>query len=119
MCHLGIAGVGTKAAQEIDVENTGALSVPTTEGANSGGGAGEENVSVFNADNKTFFCFLILSTKLDSYTFLLYAAEIFSHCCLWRLCFVDETNYLFFTAPPIKVTQGFVSKLIVLYQSIA
>lgn len=84
MCHLGIAGVGTKAAQEINVENTGALSVPTTEGANFGGGAGEENVSVFNADNKTFFCFLILSTSL---TFLLYAAEIFSHCCLWR-CFV-------------------------------
>lgn len=68
---------------------------------------------------KRFSCFLILSTNLDSYTFLLYAAEIFSHCCLWRLCFVDETNYLFFTAPPIKVTQGFVSKLIVLYQSIA
>lgn len=69
MCHLGIAGGGTKAAQEIDVENTGALSVPTTEGANSGGGAGEENVSVFNADNKTFFCFLILSTNLDSLRF--------------------------------------------------
>jgi len=59
VCHLGIAGGGTKAAQEIDVENTGALSVPTTEGANSGGGAGEENVSVF----------LILSTNLDSLRF--------------------------------------------------
>ena len=87
MCHLGIAGVGTKAAQETDVGNTGALSVPTTEGANSGAGAGEENVSIFNADNKTFFCFLILSTNLDSFTFLLYAAERFSHCCLW-CCFV-------------------------------
>lgn len=87
MCHLGIAGVGTKAAQEIDVENTGALSVPTTEGANSGGGAGEENVSVFNADNKTFFCFLILSTNLDSYTFLLFEPKylvivVFGVCVL-------------------------------------
>lgn len=75
MCHLGIAGVGTKAAQEIDVGNTGAPSVPTTEQGNSGGGVGEENVSVFNADNETFFCFLILSTNSDSFTFLLYAAK--------------------------------------------
>lgn len=57
MCHLGIAGVGTKAAQEIDVENTGALSVPTTEGANSGGGAGEENVSVSTLIIKRFSVF--------------------------------------------------------------